>query len=65
MAAYGALGLVRARRLAKVADLACALSVEALQGSRESFMPQIHERRPLTGRSTPPTTFTGCWTAPR
>ena len=50
MAAYGALGLVRARRLAKVADLACALSVEALQGSRESFMPQIHERRPLTGQ---------------
>ena len=50
MAAYGALGLVRARRLAKVADLACALSVEALQGSRESFMPQIHERRPLKGQ---------------
>jgi histidine ammonia-lyase len=50
MAAYGALGLVRARRVAKVADLACALSVEALQGSRESFMPQIHERRPLKGQ---------------
>ena len=50
MAAYAALGLVRARRLAKVADLACALSVEALQGSRESFMPQIHERRPLRGQ---------------
>ncbi len=41
---------MRARRLAKVADLACALSVEALQGSRESFMPQIHERRPLKGQ---------------
>ena len=50
MAAYGALGLVRARRLAKVADLACALSVEALQGSRESFMPQIHQLRPLRGQ---------------
>src|SRR5215212_1903962 len=50
MAAYGALGVVRARRLAKVADLACALSIEALQGSRESFMPQIHERRPLKGQ---------------
>ena len=32
MAAYGALGLVRARRLAQAADLACALSLEALQG---------------------------------
>src|SRR4051794_2347846 len=32
MAAFGALGLVRARRLAKTADVACALSLEALQG---------------------------------
>jgi histidine ammonia-lyase len=50
MAAYGALGLVRARRLAKIADVACALSVEALQGSRASFMPQIHRLRPLKGQ---------------
>src|SRR5207302_7940107 len=50
MAAYGALGLVRARRLAKVADLACALSLEALQGSRTSFLPQIHRLRPLLGQ---------------
>src|SRR5438309_8899779 len=50
MAAYGALGLVRARRLAKVADLACALSLEALQGSRTSFLPQIHRLRPLRGQ---------------
>jgi histidine ammonia-lyase len=50
MAAYGALGVVRARRLAKIADVACALSVEALQGSRESFMPQIHRLRPLRGQ---------------
>ena len=39
MAAMGALGLVRARRLARVADIACALSLEALQGSRTSFLP--------------------------
>ena len=32
MAAQGALALVRARRLTRVADLACALSLEALQG---------------------------------
>jgi histidine ammonia-lyase len=50
MAAIGALGLVRARRLAKVADLACALSLEALQGSRLSFAPEVHELRPLRGQ---------------
>jgi histidine ammonia-lyase len=50
MAAVGALGLVRARRLAKVADLACALSLEALQGSRLSFIPEIHALRPLRGQ---------------
>src|SRR5438034_8504808 len=32
MSAMAALGVVRARRLAKTADLACALSLEALQG---------------------------------
>jgi len=51
MAAYGALGLVRARRLTQVADVACALSLEALQGSRTSFVPQIHALRPLRGQS--------------
>jgi histidine ammonia-lyase len=50
MAAFGALGLVRAQRLAKTADLACALSLEALQGSRTSFLPAIHEARPLHGQ---------------
>jgi histidine ammonia-lyase len=50
MAAIGALVLVRARRLAKAADIACALSLEALQGSRESFRPEIHVLRPLPGQ---------------
>ena len=50
MAAFGALGLTRARRLARTADAACALSLEALQGSRESFLPQIHALRPLKGQ---------------
>src|SRR5213596_2425795 len=50
MAAFGALGWVRAQRLAKTADLACALSLEALQGSRTSFLPQIHALRPLRGQ---------------
>jgi histidine ammonia-lyase len=51
MAAYGALGIVRARLLAQAADLACALSLEALQGSRTSFLPQIHALRPLRGQA--------------
>jgi histidine ammonia-lyase len=50
MAAMLALGLVRAMRLARAADVACALSVEALQGSRTSFLPRIHELRPLRGQ---------------
>jgi histidine ammonia-lyase len=50
MAAFGALGVVRARRLAKVADIACAQSLEALQGSRTSFLPQVHALRPLQGQ---------------
>jgi histidine ammonia-lyase len=50
MAAFGALGLMRARRLAKAADAACALAVEALQGSRTSFLPEIHALRPLRGQ---------------
>src|SRR5690349_16400628 len=50
MAAQGALALVRARRLAHAADCACSLSLEALQGSRNSFIPQVHELRPLRGQ---------------
>jgi histidine ammonia-lyase len=44
MTAMAALGLVRAHRLAAVADL------EALQGSRTSFRPAIHRSRPLEGQ---------------
>jgi histidine ammonia-lyase len=50
MAAYGALGLIRAKRAVKTADIACAISLEALQGSRTSFLPQIHAARPLRGQ---------------
>ena len=51
MAAMGALLLVRARRLAQVADIACAMSLEALQGSRTSFIEAIHAARPLRGQN--------------
>ena len=50
MAAMASLGVVRARRLAATADLACALSLEALQGSRTSFHPAVHRARPLKGQ---------------
>src|SRR5262245_48027315 len=50
MAAFGALGLARARRLTGAADIACAVSLEALQGSRNSFLPQVHALRPLRGQ---------------
>jgi histidine ammonia-lyase len=51
MAAQAALALVRARRLSRVADCGCALSLEALQGSRNSFLPQVHVLRPLRGQA--------------
>ena len=50
MCAMAALGVVRARRLALTADLACAQSLEALQGSRTSFRPEVHRARPLKGQ---------------
>ena len=50
MNSMAALGIVRARRLAATADLACALSLEALQGSRTSFTPAVHRARPLKGQ---------------
>jgi histidine ammonia-lyase len=51
MAAIAALGLVRARRLAQATDVACALSVESLQASRTSFLPEIQALRPLRGQA--------------
>jgi histidine ammonia-lyase len=50
MTAMASLGVVRARRLAATADLSCALSLEALQGSRTSFLPAVHRARPLKGQ---------------
>ena len=54
-------GVVRARRLAKTADIACALSLEALQGSRTSFIPQIHRAAPAARAvATLPRTSSAC-----
>jgi len=50
MLAFGVLGLHRAKRLLKAADIACALSVEALLGSARPFRPEIHHLRPHPGQ---------------
>jgi histidine ammonia-lyase len=50
MAAMASLALVRATRLARAADVACAMSLEALQGTPTSFHPAIHAARPLPGQ---------------
>src|SRR5437764_104509 len=60
MASMLSLGLVRARRLAQAADLACAQTIEALQGSRTSPNAASNDsstRISPTGcpRSSPPT----------
>ncbi|HEU4973064.1 MAG TPA: aromatic amino acid ammonia-lyase, partial [Gaiellaceae bacterium] len=52
MTAMASLALVRAQRLARVADIACAMSLEALQGTPTSFHPSIHAARPLPGQTT-------------
>src|SRR3954470_23977695 len=51
MGANGAPGVKTARRLVRAADIACALSLEAMQGSRTSFLPQIQALRPLRGQA--------------
>ena len=51
MGAFAALGTIRARRLARAADIACALTIESLQASRSAFLPQVHAVRPLTGQA--------------
>ena len=50
MTAMASLALVRARRIARAADVACAMSVEALQATPTSFHPAIHAARPLPGQ---------------
>lgn len=51
MTAVGLLNLYRARRLCWMADLAGAMSVEALLGSRSAFDPLISSVRPHPGES--------------
>jgi histidine ammonia-lyase len=50
MAAIGALVLARGRRLAAVADLAAAQTIEAVRGSRTPFAPELQALRPHPGQ---------------
>ena len=46
-----ALALAGAERLSRAADIAAALSIDALMGSWHPFEPRIHEPRPFAGQA--------------
>lgn len=50
MTAVGALAVARGLRVAKIADLAGAMSLEALMGTPAAFDARIHEARPHGGQ---------------
>jgi histidine ammonia-lyase len=50
MHAVGGLALLRAKRLSRVADVAGAMSLEALKGTPTAFDPRIHDARPHPGQ---------------
>lgn len=49
-AAIGALALLDTENLVRNAEVAVALTLEALQGYRDAFLPQIHAARPHPGQ---------------
>jgi histidine ammonia-lyase len=51
MTAIAALAVARAERLADIADLAAAMSLEALLGSTKPFQPEVHRLRPHPGQA--------------
>ena len=50
--AVAALAVAGAERLARAADIAAALSIDALRGSTRPFDPRIHDARPYAGQAT-------------
>jgi histidine ammonia-lyase len=50
MASLGTLALLEAERLAVTADIAGAMSLEALKGTSRPFDPRLHEARPHPGQ---------------
>ncbi len=51
MTAIGALASWDAHELARTADVACAMSLEVLLGTRTEFDPRIHQARPHPGQA--------------
>jgi histidine ammonia-lyase len=51
MTAVGALAVLRAQRLVRLADLAGAMSLEALRGTPAAFDPRIQQVRPHAGQA--------------
>ena len=52
MHAVGGLALFRAKRLTNVADIAGAMTLEALKGTPTAFDPRIHQARPHPGQQS-------------
>jgi histidine ammonia-lyase len=52
MTAIGGLAVCDALKLAKLSDIAAAMSLEVLMGSRTEFDPRIHRVRPHPGQAT-------------
>lgn len=52
MASLGTLSLLEAERLALAADIAGAMSLEALKGTSRPFDPRLHDARPHPGQKT-------------
>ncbi|MCE5335006.1 MAG: histidine ammonia-lyase [Desulfobacteraceae bacterium] len=50
MTALAALAVSDSERLARIADVACAMSLEVLMGTNKGFSPRIHELRPHPGQ---------------
>src|SRR6266404_152782 len=50
MHAVGGLALLRAKRLARIADVAGAMSLEALKGTPAAFDPRLQDARPYPGQ---------------
>ncbi len=51
MTGIAALAFVRAKKIVEVADMACALTLEAMCGTSTAFNPKIHTLRPHSGQA--------------
>ena len=63
MGAVGALALERAERVTRLADVAGAMSLEALKGTPVPFDKRIHEARPHPGKQPSLHICVRCWKA--